>query len=44
MDALNELLIMMASAVVGIFLFKLSISVLPDNMLTDPFKKVAAFL
>jgi hypothetical protein len=44
MDALNELIVMMFSAVVGIFLFKLSMSVLPANPVTDPFKRIAAFL
>lgn len=44
MDAVNELVIMMFSAVVGIFLFKLGVMVLPNNAVTDPFKRIAAFL
>lgn len=44
MDALNEMVMMMLNAVVGIFLFKLTMSVLPANPITDPFKRIAAFL
>lgn len=44
MDALFELMVISATAVVGIFLFKLAMFVLPENMVTLPGKKIAAFL
>lgn len=44
MSALHELLVMAASAVVGLFVFKLAFGVLPDNIATRPFKQIAAFL
>ncbi len=44
MDAINELFVMMVSAVVGIFVFKLGVMVLPANQFTDPLKRIGAFL
>lgn len=44
MSNLYEVIIISINAVVGVFLFKLAVSVLPDNMVTDPFKRIAAFL
>lgn len=44
MDALNDVFYMMCAAVVGVALFKLGMLVLPDNALTDPFKRIALFL
>lgn len=44
MDTLHELMVISITAVVGIFFYKLTMSVLPDNMITRPFKQVAAFL
>lgn len=44
MDAINEMVLIMAQAVVGIFLFKMGVMVLPHNMFTDPFKRIAAVL
>lgn len=44
MDAINEVFYMMLSAVVGIFFFKLGVMLLPNMALTDPLKRIAAFL
>lgn len=44
MNALLEMLSIMAIAVVGVFFYKLSMAVLPANVVTDPFKKIGAFL
>lgn len=44
LDTLHELVVISITAVVGVFFYKLAMSVLPDNIVTKPFKQVAAFL